>query len=301
LKYYSKIVFFFLFSLFAKAQDLEPRFLSSVPNHTNFVGLVYGYSSGDILLNALEIEGLNAKLNTVAGFYGRSFKLFNKPGKFDVVVPYTFGNLNALVSNVDTTVYKNGFGDISFRISMVLIGDKALDLKDFAKREKTKFKLGTAFKIKAPLGSYDETKLINLGANRWGFQFKAAGSYALTKKIILELHIDSWFFTKNTSFFNGNTLKQKPLLSTQLHLAYVFGPKFWASVSVGQVAWGETSLNGVAQENNQENSKYSLTTSYKIGNQSSLKASITNGLYTGRGADFTTALIGYSFVWFDKM
>ena len=163
------IVFFATAQLLI-AQDLEPRFLSSVPNHTNFIGLVYGYSSGDILLNAQEIEGLNAKLNTVAGFYGRSFKLFNKPGKFDVVVPYTFGNLNALVSGVDTTVNKNGLGDISFRVSMILIGDKALSLKDFAKREKKKYKLGTAFKIKAPLGRYDESKLINLGANRWGVQ-----------------------------------------------------------------------------------------------------------------------------------
>ena len=294
------VLSYFSISLSIYAQDLEPRFLSSVPTSTNFTGIVYGYSSGDILLNAQEIEGLKASLNTLAAFYGRSFKLFNKPGKFDVVVPYSFGNLNALVSGVDSTVNKNGFGDISFRVSMILVGDRALSLKEFAKREKKKFKLGTAFKIKAPLGRYDETKLINLGANRWGFQLKVASSYAITKRIILELHIDSWFFTENTSFFNGNTLKQKPLLSTQLHVAYIFGPKFWASASVGQVAWGETSLNGVAQDNNQENSKYSLTTSYKIGKKSSLKASVTNGLYTGGGADFTTALLGYTFVWFDK-
>ena len=53
-----------------QSQDLEPRFLSSVPLKTNFSGLVYGYSHGDILLNAQEIEGLNAKLNSVAVFYG---------------------------------------------------------------------------------------------------------------------------------------------------------------------------------------------------------------------------------------
>ena len=166
--------------------------------------------------------------------------------------------------------------------------------------KKKKFKLGAAFKIKAPLGRYDETKLINLGANRWGFQFKVASSYAITKRVILELHIDSWFFTENTSFFNDQTLKQKPLLSTQLHLAYVFGPKFWASASIGQVAWGETTINDIPQKNNQDNSKYSLTASFKVAKKSSLKASITNGLYTGRGADFTTALIGYTFLWFDK-
>jgi len=300
----NKLFLIFLFlclnSLTVQAQDLEPRFLSSVPLKTNFSGLVYGYSDGDILLNAQEIEGLNAKLNSVAVFYGRSFKLFNKPAKFDVVIPYAFGKLNALVSQVDTTAYKNGLVDPTLRVSIILIGDKALSLQEFAKREIKKFKMGASFKIKAPLGKYDETKLINLGANRWGFQLKTAASYRPSNKIIFELHIDSWFFTENTSFNNGNKLTQKPLLTTQLHMAYLFNPKFWVSGSIGQVALGETSINGIEQDNNQKNSRYGFTASYKLNKLGSLKFSVTNGLYTASGANFTTALMGYSFVWFDK-
>lgn len=289
-----------LISSTVNSQDLEPRFLSSVPLKTNFTGIVYGYSSGDILLNSQEIEGLNAKLNSIAVYYGQSIKILNKPAKFDVVLPYAFGKLNALVSQVDTTVYKNGFVDPTFRVSVILIGDKALNLKEFAKRDIKKFKFGTAFKVKAPLGSYDDTKLINLGANRWAFQLKAAASYQLSKKLILELHIDSWFFTENSSFNNGNKLTQKPLLTTQLHLAYLFNPKFWVSGSIGQVALGETSINDIEQDNNQKNSRYGFTASHKIGKLGSLKFTLTNGLYTGSGANFTTALLGYSFVWFGK-
>ncbi len=282
------------------SQDLEPRFLSSVPLKTNFAGVVYGYSSGDILLNAQEIENLNAKLNSVVGFYGRSFKLLNKPAKFDIVTTYSFGTLNALVSKVDSTVYKNGIHDPSFRLSMILVGEEALNLQEFAKREKKKFKLGAALKIKTPLGQYDDTKIINMGANRWGFQIKAAASYRIIKKMVLEWHIDSWFFTENTSFNNGNTLSQKPLLSTQLHVAYIFNPKFWMSASIGQVAYGETSINNIEQDNNQENSKYGITASYRLNKLGSLKFVASNGLYTGGGADFTTILFGYSFIWFDK-
>lgn len=267
---------------------------------TNFALVVYGYSSGNILLNAQEIENLNAKLNSITVVYGRSFKLFNKPAKFDIVAPYSFGSLNALVSNVDTSAYKNGFIDPTLRISIILVGDKPLSLQEFAKREKKKFKLGAAFKIKPPLGTYDDTKLINLSANRWGFQLKAASSYWLSKKLLLELHVDSWFFTENTSFYNGNTLKQKPLFSTQLHLAYLFGPKLWASVSVGQVAFGGTTINDIDQNNSQKNSRYGGTISYRINKHGSLKFVATNGLYTDRGADFTTLLFGYSFLWFDK-
>jgi hypothetical protein len=296
------LIFFFccLSSLAIKAQDLEPRFLSSTPLKTNFAGLVYGYSQGDILLNAQQIEGLNAKLNSVAVFYGRSFKIFNKPAKFDVAVPYAFGKLNALVSQVDTTANRYGFVDPTLRLSIILIGDKPLVLQEFSKREIKKFKMGASFKIKAPLGTYDETKLINLGANRWGFQVKAATSYQPAKKIILELHIDSWFFTENTSFNNGNTLSQKPLLTAQLHMAYLFNPKFWVSGSIGQIALGETSINGIEQDNNLANSRYGISASYKLNKLGSLKLSATNGLYVASGANFTTALLGYSFVWFDK-
>ncbi len=283
-----------------QAQDLEPRFLSSVPLKTNFAGTAYGYSSGDILLNAQEVENLNAKLNSVIGFYGRSFKMFNKPAKFDIVSTYSFGNLNALVSKVDTTVYKNGLHDPSIRLSMIFIGEEALNLQEFIKREKKKFKLGAALKVKAPLGQYDDTKLINMGANRWGFQVKVAGSYLVSKKIVLELHVDSWFFTENTSFNNGNSLSQKPLFSSQLHIAYIFNPKLWVSASVGQVAYGETSINNIGQDNYQKNSKYGITTSYRLNKLGSLKFVVTNGIYTAGGADFTTYLFAYSFIWFDK-
>jgi hypothetical protein len=294
------LLFFCCNCLTFQAQDLEPRFLSSVPLKTNFGGLVYGYSAGDILLNAQQIEGLNAKLNSVAAFYGRSFKLFNKPAKFDVAVPYAFGKLNAFVSQVDTTANRRGFLDPTIRVSMILIGDKPLKLQDFAKREIKKFKMGASFKVKAPLGIYDDTKVINLGANRWGFQLKTAASYQPAKKIILEMHIDSWFFTENTSFNNGSSLKQKPLFTAQLHMAYLFNSKFWISGSIGQIAHGETSIDGVQQENNQKNSRYGFTASYKLKKLGSLKFSLTNGLYTASGANFTTALMGYSFVWFDK-
>ncbi len=292
--------YFSIASINCYAQDLEPRFLSSVPLKTNYSGIVYGYSSGDILLNSQQIEVLNAKLNSIAVFYGHSFKIFNKPAKYDVVLPYAFGKLNALVSQVDSTVYKNGFIDPTIRVSVILIGDQALNLKEFAQRGVKKFKLGTAFKVKAPLGRYDDTKLINLGANRWAFQLKVAASYQPAKKIILELHVDSWFFTENSSFFNVNMLTQKPLFTTQLHIAYLFNPKFWISGSIGQVAYGETSINGIEQDNNQENSRYGFTASHKIGKLGSLKFALTNGLYTGSGANFTTALLGYSFVWFGK-
>jgi hypothetical protein len=73
----------------------------------------------------------------------------------------------------------------------------------------------------------------------------------------------------------------------------------WASVSIGQVAFGETSINNVKQGNSQTDSRYGATYSYRVG-KGSFKASVTNGLYVDTGLDFTSVLVGYVFLWLDK-
>lgn len=291
----------FLSFLDGKAQELEPRFLSSVPIKTNIAAVVYGYSTGNILLdNALPIEGLNADMHSVALIYVRSFKLLNKLAKFDATLPYSTAKFNALVFDEDTSTSRNGFGDTTIRLSMILIGDQPLSPIEFSKRKNQKFKLGVAFKVRAPIGQYDNTKLINLGANRWGFQFKTAAAFQISKKIIIEGHISSWFFTENNSFFPDKSFKQEPLLGAQINAAYIFNPSMWLSGAIGAVSNGRTTLEGNKQNNVQDNSRFSGTFSTKINKRSNLKFIVTNGLSTNVGADFTSYIVGYTYIWFDK-
>jgi hypothetical protein len=95
-----------------QAQDLEPRFLSSIPTGGNFAIAAYGYSTDNILLqNTLPIEDLEAKLNSISFVYARSFKLFNKLAKFDVDAPYAFGYFEGVVNDTDSSISRNGLGD----------------------------------------------------------------------------------------------------------------------------------------------------------------------------------------------
>ena len=89
--------------LTGKAQDLEPRSLSNIPIKSNFAVASYGYSEGNILLdNTLPIEDLNASLNSIVFAYARSFKLFNKLAKVDVILPYSIGEFSGKVLDVDS-------------------------------------------------------------------------------------------------------------------------------------------------------------------------------------------------------
>ena len=282
------------------SQDLEPGFLSAIPIGGNIGIASYGFSQGEILLdNTLPIEDLNSKMSIIGLGYFRSFKLFNRLAKFDVVVPYAIGDYEALLEGEEASTTKNGFGDPLVRISMILIGVDPLKPQEFFKKEQKKFKLGVALRAKVPLGQYEPEKLINLGGNRWAVKAAIAGSYTIKNKLVLESHVSGWFFQENDNFYGGNVSKQSPLWGLQFHATYIFKPGIWLAASLGGVRGGNTEVNGV-EESRLKNNRYGLAFAYRLNNKNSLKAAYTNGLFTASGADFNTYLIAYQFLWFDK-
>jgi hypothetical protein len=299
-----KILFSVVACLFItqlQSQDLEPRLLSPIPTGGNFAIASYGYSVGNILLdNSLPVEDLNASINSFVFAYAKSFKLFNKLAKFDGIIPYAFGTYDAIVNNVDTSATRSGFGDPLFRLSMIFIGTDPLSSSDFFKQEHKKFNLGAAVRVTVPLGQYDPTKLLNLGANRWAIKLTLAGSYTIRRRVVLEGHLNSIFFTENSSFYNGNTLKQKPLLATQFHAIYIFKPGIWVAASLGRSYLGETVLNGVEQDNLQKTSRYGFAFAYKLKPHSALKLGFTSGITARYGANFTSIVLAYQYIWFNK-
>lgn len=290
-----------LFGTSLHAQDLEPRFLSNMPTGTNVLVASYAFSSGNIMLdNTLPIEDLNSKLNSFVFGYVRSFKMLNKPAKFDIIVPTTFSKFDGIYENEGASVSRNGFGDPTLRLSMILLGAEALKPSEFFKQEAKKFKLGTLLRVRVPLGQYDSSKLINLGTNRYSLKTGFAGSYTFQKKMVWEFHLNTWFFSENKEFFNGNTIKQKPLLAAQTHLTYEFKPGIWAALSFGHSTFGETIVNGVEKDDIQNNSRLGVAFAFRLNKQSALKIAATTGVTTRYGSDFTTFLLAYQFLWFDK-
>jgi len=239
-------------------------------------------------------------MNNLAVAYARSFRLATRLAKFDVVVPFSFAEFTGVVTSADSSTLRTGFGDPLLRLSLVLIGNRAFSLEDFEKAEKKKFNLGVLVRVRPPLGQYEPNKLINLGTNRWSTKLGVAGSYSFGRRVILEGHFYSWLFSTNSEFFNGNVLEQKPLLVTQLHATYIFKQGVWLAVSGGRSFLGETLVNGVEKNNEQNTTRLGAAFSYRLGLHSALKLGLTSGLSTRYGADFTSILIAYQYMWFDK-
>ena len=229
-----------------------------------------------------------------------ALKFLNKLAKVDAVIPYSIGQYTAIVDDEDTEVNRNGFPDPLFRFSILLLGTKPLKPQDYFTQEPEKFKLGANFRVKVPIGSYNSDYALNVGTNRWTFQAGLGASYTFMKKFIIETHLNSWFFSKNTNFYNGNTTQQKPLLGIQAHFAYVFKPGFWAAISTGKTFGGKLEINDILQDIPQNNSRFGAAAAYKLGKHSGIKLAYTSGFSTRTGADFNTLIFGYNYIWFDK-
>ena len=290
------LLMIFIISLNIKAQDLEPRSLSPAPVGMNFLMFGYAYSQGNILLDpALPIEGLEAKIHTLAGVYVQTINFFGLPGKVDVIIPYSFGRWTGEVYDADSSVSRSGFGDPMFRLSVNIIGESAQEPANFAENQ-SPFNVALAFRIRAPLGQYDDAKLINLGTNRWMIKPSLGMSYNI-KRWTFEFHLGSWLFTANNAFWNGNQLKQDPMYSGQLHVIYSFQAGFWGAVSYGLVTGGRTTLNGNYKDDEQLSEKIGAVLIFPLSQNHSIKLGYSSGISARYGAKFDSYALTYQYRW----
>ena len=146
-----------------------------------------------------------------------------------------------------------GLGDPRFRFSFNLFGAPALSAKDFANYQQDLI-VGVSFQASAPLGQYDNSKLLNLGNNRWSFKpelgiSKAWGPWTF------EVAPSVTFFSDNTDFLGGNRFAQAPIYAVQAHLLYTFQSGVWMALDGIYFAGGHTTLNGVRSDNEQRNTR----------------------------------------------
>ena len=195
----------------AKGQDLEPRLYQNAPVGLNAIVLGYGFSSGNVLFDtALLIEDATADVHVVLFAYLRTFDFFGRSAKFDVVLPFSDANFQGLLDGVFRTRNPTGMADPRFRLAVNLVGSPPLSAPEFRNyRQKTI--VGASLQVAVPLGQYDPTKLINLGANRWSFRPEIGVSRSL-RRWFLEMAAGGWFFTTNNDFFGGATFEQNALL-----------------------------------------------------------------------------------------
>lgn len=300
------LVTYFL-SAFVSAQDLAPRAYLITPVHSNAVNVTYAFFTGNLLFDgALPITGATARASVSIVSFSHSLRLLGCSASFSASLPYGVGNFHGTVAGAEAAAYRSGMLDSFYRFSINLVGGPAMNLQEFQKW-KQRTLVGVSFKVVAPTGQYDPTKLINFGTNRWAFKPEVGLSQRWGHWVV-DTYGAVWLFTTNSDFFSQNqfspgtnTQKENPTFAFEGHLSYDVKPRLWASLDGNFWVGGSTILNGVATPNTlQRNSRIGGTVSIPVSRHQSFKFSYNRGAYVLYGGNYQNVAVGWQYSWLGR-
>jgi hypothetical protein len=290
-----------LFNYPCFAEELEPRRWSHLPIDTNFTGAGYAYTKADISFDpVLKIEDGQVNLHTWAAKYIRTFSLFDKTARVDLLQAYQDGHWKGLLDGVPTTVKRSGWTDTFVRFAINLYGAPPLHGPEYAKyRATTEVEtiFGAGLSVQLPTGDYMDDKLINLGSNRFTFR-PQIGAVHTRGKWSLETTGIAALFTDNNEFFNGKKLEQDPLYTLNGHLIYSFRPGVWASASAGYDYGGRSTVDSTKKDDRKQNLTWGLSFGFPINRHLGVKiAYASTHTLESTGSDSDTFGVGLSAFW----
>ncbi len=284
------------FHSIAQSQEIEPRAYANLPANANFAALNYSFTTGNIVSDpAAPIKELDLNANNIVGGYVRTFSMFGKLARVQFMLPFTFLTGTAKLAGRDTSGSRTGFSDMRFRFGLNIIGSPALGLKDYVKyRDGTV--LGMSIVVSVPVGLYYPERVINLGTNRWGFKPEIGLSHRVGN-FYGEVYTGIWFFTANTEYLKTKTLKTDPLLNVQAQINYVFNNKMWLGMNAAYSTGGDTKVNNVSADAEQDNWRLGGVFSMPLSQQLALKLQYHSGAVVRRGSDFDFYGISIQYFW----
>jgi hypothetical protein len=280
----------------ASAQDLEPRAYANLPIGLNFLLGGYGYAQGGLAADpSLPLRDADLRTHTAVAAYARSLGVLGMSAKVDAILPYSWLSGDATFAGQPREREVAGFADPRFRFTLNFYGAPALSMQGFASYEQDII-VGASLQVSAPLGQYDSRRLINIGTNRWSIKPELGISKAWGP-LTLEIAPSVTFYTSNNDFLNGMTREQDPLHAVQAHLVYSAGHGVWAALDSTYFVGGSTEVNGVENDDRQENWRLGATLSVPISRRHSIKFYGSTGVSTRTGSDFDAVGIVWQYRW----
>jgi hypothetical protein len=290
---------FLVCSISVSSQDLDPRAYARVPVDATVLIAGFNYTYGSVVLDpTLPIKDLEAKVSSPILGIARTFSLFGLTSQAYIVLPYSWAEASGKVLGEDSSITRNGFGDTRLRVSVLFLGAPAATVEEFAKSEPQTV-LGASLTVTTPTGQFFKDKLINLGTNRWSFKPEVGLSYFVNKQWLIDLYAGAWFFTDNSSFYPGNSVRsQDPLITFQTHVSYSFNPLMWAAIDLTYYTGGQSSVNGFYQDDRQNNSRIGATFNMPVSRVSSIKLAYSTGAVIRVGGNFSTISVAFQTAFF---
>jgi hypothetical protein len=181
---------------------------------------------------------------------------------------------------------------------MLLKGGPALRVSEFENYKPTT-SVGVSLTFTAPTGQYDRNKLFNLGSDRWSFKPEIGVSqpFGREQKWVIDGHVNSYFFTDNRTYRGLEILKQRVLPGVEAHLSYSFNGTVWASLDTRYSFRGDTLIDGVNQNDAQQNFILGSEVNVSLNARNTLIFVFAKALVHENGPNSTGFAVRYDYTW----
>ena len=193
------------------------------------------------------VPGVRSNVFAQSVVLTRIMDYWGRTGGLSIVLPYALIDTSAGPFRAST----NGVSDVGFLWQMNIFGGPALtreEFRSFVPQTFSSFHL----LVTTPLGTYQPNSPTNPSANRWMISPTVNFSYTPDQGWTwIETYLSGRFFTSNNSYLvNGaQTLSQRPILRLEEHISRNVTDALWLSVDAYYNLGGETSIDGVEQNN----------------------------------------------------
>jgi hypothetical protein len=289
------VAVFFTAAQPANAQDLVPGAYTPAPVGFNVLNIVSSFSRGDVTFDpALPVEDGRGTIVAGAISIARLFSLGGRYANAAVVLPLAHGRVSGLLAGQPQEVTRDGLGDVMFRFGMNVYGARAMSAKEFAAYRPGTI-VGFSLAVLMPTGQYDSTKFINISTHRWTFR-PEIGVSRREGRWTFEGDLALVAYTDNTNYVNGGVKEQAPIVAFQGHVIYTMRPGYWVAFDGNFWHGGRTTVNGLAGNEEQHNSRLGATLAIPV-KRHQFRIAASSGAYTRLGGDFTSVGVSYSYAW----
>jgi len=281
----------------ARAQFTDAHSYDNTPAGTNQLEVSYAYVRANASIDtSLVITGAELNLNQGAINYTRYFGLFHRLAWVEAGLPVA--GLSGSITGTSIHGSTTGTGDSSYAAAVLLKGGPALSVAQF-EDYKPITNLGVSLSITAPTGSYHPDRVLNLGSDRWSFKPEIGLSHPFgpEQKWQVDAYANAYLYTDNTTFHGREVLRQQPLPGFEGHVSYSFRDNLWVSLDTRYSFRGTTFVDGVNQNNAQQNVILGSEMNVSMNSSSSLLFEFAKTLVHENGPAFTGFAVKYDYTW----
>lgn len=241
------LILFLLSAKIAHAQLDGARAYWPLPINTNIVTATYVNGTANASLSVFDRVQADIDIDSdlyVLG-YLRSQAILGRTVHWQALLPAGSQSTNSPLPVSTNRTFADGLGDVSIGATINLLGAPELPVRE-ALRHEVDLSVNLGILATFPTGSYDSNEALNMGSNRWSTRIslpiiKSLTDWVPSRRTTLEVTPSILIFGDNDNSL-GNTIKQDPVYSVEMHLTRDMTSKAFISLDYTWVDGGDQKL-----------------------------------------------------------